>query len=134
MTAGRTRRKKIPSALRGVIAKNIADRAAVVFHDAPNVPMAIREASGSTDATRMAKSNIQKIMRGETSPTIEQLEGLGRALDIPVYRLLQDGAEGSKAEAFYQEYLSLPTLEKRIVESLLRKHGLAQKLKKTGTM
>lgn len=88
MGKGDTRRRKTPSLLRGVIAKNVSHRARVMFPLSKNLVADIRAASGTTDSERMARSHIQRIMKAETSASLEQLEGLARALDLSAYQLL----------------------------------------------
>jgi transcriptional regulator with XRE-family HTH domain len=88
MAKGRTRRKKVPSSLRIVIAENVRRRAEQVFIGATNMPVAIRMATADADSERMAKSNIQKVIAGKTSITLEQLDALARALDLSPYQLL----------------------------------------------
>lgn len=83
-----TRRRKIPSLLRGVIARNVKTRAARVFPVSTNIPMDIRRASAQTDDDRLTKSTVQRVMAAETSATLEQLEKLAHALDLSPYQLL----------------------------------------------
>lgn len=71
-----------------VIAANVSARAKKVFKGAKNLPMAIRTATNDAESERMAKSNIQKIIAGKTSVTLEQLDALARALDLAPYQLL----------------------------------------------
>ena len=125
MGKGETRRRKTPSALRGVIAANVLAKARALFPTHPNLPMAIREASGTTDSTRLTKSTIQRILDQQTSATLEQLDGLGRALKVSPYNLLlsPDVIAGLKTEAerFYAKYLSLGKSDKMIVDLTLEK-------------
>lgn len=88
MGSGKTRRRKTPSLLRGVIANNLTARARRVFPASTNIPMDIRRASSDTERDRLTKSTIQRIMAGETSATLEQIEGLAKALDVSPYQLL----------------------------------------------
>jgi hypothetical protein len=85
---GKTRRKKVPSPLRKVIAGNVIARAAIQFRESPNVAVSIREGSHPAESERMAVSHIRRIMKGGTSVTLEQLDGLARALDLQPYQLL----------------------------------------------
>lgn len=84
----KTRRKKVPSSLRRVIAANVFNRASRIFKEAKNLPMAIRNASADAESERIAKSHIQKIIAGKTSVTLEQLDGLAKALELSAYQLL----------------------------------------------
>lgn len=86
MAKGLTRRRKIAGKLRAVIAANVKARAAVQFKTHPNVPIAIKDASGGA----FSKSTVQRIMGGKVGTSLEQLEALGRALDIAPYQLLME--------------------------------------------
>ena len=88
MAKGKTRRKKVPSNLRKVIAENVNKLADKVFAEAENVPVAIAEASKTARVNPLVKSTVQRIMAAETSATLEQLEGLAEALEVSVYQLL----------------------------------------------
>ena len=88
MAKPKTRRKKVPSSLRSVIAANVAARAKMVFKGAKNLPMAIRNATADAESERVAKSHIQKIIAAKTSVTLEQLDALAKALDLSAYQLL----------------------------------------------
>jgi hypothetical protein len=95
---GKTRRKKVPSALRRVIAGNVIARAAIQFRESKNVALSIREASHPSERERMAVSHIRRIMRGGTSITLEQLDGLARALEIQPYQLLLPNMDPSNPQ------------------------------------
>lgn len=88
MGKAKTRRKKVPSDLRMVIAANVNALAKKVFKEATNLPMAIRQATADAETERMAKSNVQKVLAGKTSVTLEQLDSLARALEVAPYQLL----------------------------------------------
>ena len=88
MGAGRTRRRKTPSLLRSVIAKNVTTRARRIFPVSKNLPMDIRKASGDHDLERLTKSTIQRIISAETSATLEQIALLAQALELSPYQLL----------------------------------------------
>lgn len=83
-----TRRKKVPSPLRKVIAGNVLARAAVQFKTSPNVALSIRTASHPTASERISVSHVRTIMKGRTSVTLEQLDALARALELQPYQLL----------------------------------------------
>lgn len=85
---GTTRRRKTPSLLRGVIARNVAARARQVFPVSKNLPLEVRNASGTGSADRLTLSHVKRIFRAETSVSLEQLEGLAKALDLAAYQLL----------------------------------------------
>lgn len=97
MGSGAPRRKKTPSRLRAVIARNVKARAAIQFKGSPNVPVAIVNASGR-DGDRLTKSHVQRIMAGDTSATLEQLEGLARALDLAPYQLLLEDLDAGNPQ------------------------------------
>lgn len=71
-----------------MIATNVQKRAERMFKGEPNLPIAIRNASAESDSERIAKSTVQRILDRRTSCTLEQLEGLARALDLSPYQLL----------------------------------------------
>lgn len=77
----------MPSQLRKIIAKNVVERAAVQFNGHPNTPMAIKEAAGGN---AFSKSTVQRIIAGSVGTSLEQLEALGRALDVAPYQLLME--------------------------------------------
>ena len=85
---GKTRRKKVPSILRKYIARNVELRADIQFPGTPNRVNAIREKSHASEREKLSRSHIQNILAGKTSASLEQLEKLGRALDLMPYQLL----------------------------------------------
>lgn len=50
--------------------------------------MDIRRSSADAEADRVTKSTVQRIMAGEASATLEQLDRLAKALDLLPYQLL----------------------------------------------
>lgn len=88
MGVSKTRRRKTPSLLRSVIAKNVSARARRIFPVSTNLPMDLRKASGDHDSDRLTKSTIQRIIAGETSATLEQIGRLAHALELSPYQLL----------------------------------------------
>jgi hypothetical protein len=84
----KTRRKKVPSPLRTVIARNVELRAEVQFPDAKNRVTAIRDKSHPAEREKLTRSNIQDILKARTSASLEQLDKLARALDLLPYQLL----------------------------------------------
>lgn len=97
MAKGKTRRKKIASSLRAIIAANVKARAKEVFPDSRNLPVDIANASKSAKVNPLVKSTVQRIMAGDephaketekTSATLEQIEALAEALGLTPYQLL----------------------------------------------
>lgn len=84
----KTRRKKVPSPLRKVIAANVEKRAKKLFPGSKNLPMAIRNASAEAISERMTKSHVQHILEGVSGISLEQLDMLAKALDLLPYQLL----------------------------------------------
>lgn len=84
MAKGKTRKRKIASKLRVVIASNVRNLARKLFKDHPNLPVAIKEASGNA----FSKSTAQRIMEGKVGTSLEQLDALGKALEVAPYQLL----------------------------------------------
>lgn len=85
---GRTRRPKVPSQLRKVIARNVLLRADALYGEKPNIPEAIVEASHPSKRERLARSLVQNIMAGKTGTSVDNLEKLARALELLPYQLL----------------------------------------------
>ena len=130
MAKAKTRRKKVASPLRQTIANNVAARAAVQFRDKPNVPMAIREASHPSEAERIAKSTVQRIMAAQTSATLEQIEGLARALQLAPYQLLMPNLDPTNPQVARgavvgeeQVYAIAERAVKDAVETAFKTHG-----------
>lgn len=105
MAKGKTRRQKVPSTLRAVIAANVKARAKVQFKNSDNIPVAIAEASAGAPTNKLIKSTVQRIMNGDdakakdkTSATLEQLEGLAYALDLQPYQLLMPNLDVSNPQ------------------------------------
>lgn len=74
--------------MRAVIAANVKRRAERLFKGHPNLPVAIRNGTAEAESERMAKSHVQKVLAAKVSITLEQMEGLAKALDLVPYQLL----------------------------------------------
>lgn len=99
MVRGKTRRKKIPSQfLRDTVARNVKARAAIQFPECENVPLEIVKNSDGAATNRLNKSTVQRIMAGETSATLEQMEGLAYALDLSPYQLLMPNMDAKNPQ------------------------------------
>lgn len=99
MAKGKTRRKKTPSLfLRAVIAANVSARAKIQFPNSDNLPVDIAKASEGAATNKLIKSTVQRIMSGETSATLEQLDGLAFALDLQQYQLLMPNLDAKNPQ------------------------------------
>lgn len=88
MGKGETRRRKLASPLRAVVARNVLLRAKRLFPLSKNLPKDIRAASADTDQDRLTLSHVKRILAGENSVSLEQLDRLAHALEISPYQLL----------------------------------------------
>lgn len=110
MGKGKTRRRKTPSRLRAVIAINVANRAALQFKGHPNIPVAIKDASGGV----FSKSTVQRIMDAKVGTSLEQLDGLARALDLAPYQLLMENLDARNPQVVKGAMVDDQALYRRI--------------------
>lgn len=120
MGKAKTRRKKIPSGLRVVIAVNVKRRAERQFKDHPNLPMAIRAGTAEAESERISKSHIQKVLAGRTSVTLEQLDGLAKALDLAPYQLLIPGLDAANPQVVKGATVDEQELYRRIAKEAVK--------------
>jgi transcriptional regulator with XRE-family HTH domain len=88
MGKGKTRRRKSPSPMRETVARNVLLRARIIFPLSKNLPQSIKERSADSNQDRLTLSHIKRILKSESSVSLEQLDKLAKALEISQYQLL----------------------------------------------
>lgn len=88
MSKGKTRRKKVASSMRGVIAKNVHGTARRLWPLSKNLPLEIRNSSSDADAEKLTLSHVKRILKGQAGISIEQIDMLAKALGLAAYQLL----------------------------------------------
>lgn len=136
MGKAKTRRKKIPSLLRGVIAKNANARARVLWPASKNLPQSIRDASGVADAEKLILSHVKRILKSEAGLSVEQIDMLAAALDLAPYQLLLPDLDPLnpqlvKGATAAEQALYKQIAQEAVAEALARSDGRVRHVHKT---
>jgi hypothetical protein len=128
MGKGKTRRRKNPSPMRETIARNVLLRARIIFPLSKNLPQSIRERSADSDQDRLVLSHIKRILKSETSVSLEQIDKLARALDLTSYQLLIPDLDPKNPQVVKGATADEQSLYRKIAREAV-KEALAEKSK-----
>lgn len=79
---GQRKTPKSPGKLRHHVAANIRHQMRAKFWNATNQPLSLAKAAG------LSLSTVQRILSAEVGASIDNLEHIAQALDVPAFRLL----------------------------------------------